>query len=492
MTNFKEIGESLNENYQTATTKDPIYKRTEKMPSTYLPEISFETLTDQGTARLMNSHPKDGLEESYVSISGASCSWNQDVLSETLSNINLQASNGEMIAKAGAVGSGKSSLLTAILGELPLNVGEISCQGKVAYVPQIPRVYSGTIRENILFGLPFNREKLQRVVEVCGLKKDLADFGKGDLTEIGQRGVTLSGGQKARVGLARAVYSDADIYLLDDPLSAVDTKVGRHLYESCILKYLSGRIRLLVTHQLQYLKDVARIIVMENGSISQDGAYTELKDQGVFCDSSELSQLCETNARRERRASLYEFSQKGSILKVIKNRPRSISELPFSRERVVEWRKLPTSDVTLPQRVGDIAANMSPKRPRSVSVYEFREKNTMKKLMQTSSISFGSSTERKEGKDNLGFVGSLELPTLEENLSRASSSVIDDTTLEIVLPNISDLSEADHPAALDLKEEVESKMAGTVTWRLYWDYFREGLPVPLILLLVGVLVLAQG
>ena len=120
------------------------------------------------------------------------------------------------------------------------------------------------------------------MVHVCGLTKDLREFTNGDLTEIGQRGVTLSGGQKARVGLARAVYSDADIYLLDDPLGAVDTKVGSRLFESCILGKLSGSVRLLATHQLQYLKNVDHIVVMENGSIINQGGYEELKEKEHF------------------------------------------------------------------------------------------------------------------------------------------------------------------------------------------------------------------
>ena len=226
-----------------------------------------------------SSHPKP-----YISIHGMSCSWNQDGLAHSLRGITLNASRGDLIAIIGEVGSGKSSLLTAILGELPLCKGMISYHGRVAYAPQIPWVFSGTIRENILFGLPFDKKKFQRIVDICGLTKDLADLIDGDLTEIGQRGASLSGGQKARVGLARAVYSDADIYLLDDPLSAVDAKVGRKLFKSCILDHLPGRIRMLVTHQLQYLEDVDRIAALKNGSIIYQGGYKELTEGGLFSE----------------------------------------------------------------------------------------------------------------------------------------------------------------------------------------------------------------
>ena len=254
-------------------------------------KVSSEAFIGQSTGGLnlsdQTSVPSGS--QPFLCISDAKCSWSQSYLTDTLCGITLTIRKGEMLAITGAVGSGKSSLLTAILRELPLRKGTLSIHGKVAHVPQMPWVFSGTVRENILFGLPFHEERFKRVVHVCGLVKDLSDFARGDLTEIGQRGVSLSGGQKARVGLARAVYSNADIYLLDDPLSAVDTKVGRKLFDSCILGELSGRIRLLATHQLQYLKNVNRIAVIEKGSVAYQGSYNELKAKGAFGGIVELS-----------------------------------------------------------------------------------------------------------------------------------------------------------------------------------------------------------
>lgn len=259
------------------------------------PEVPSETFIHQPPAGLRpcDQTSTSVSNEPFLSIVEASCSWNQEYLTDTLCGISLEIRKGDLLAITGAVGSGKSSLLTAVLGELPLRKGAVSFLGKVAYVPQIPWVFSGTVRENILFGLPFNEERFQHVVHVCCLTKDLSDFTSGDLTQIGQRGVTLSGGQKARVGLARAVYSDADIYLLDDPLSAVDTKVGSKLFESCLLGELSGRIRLLATHQLQYLKNVVHIAVMEKGTIIHQGGYEELKEKGAFVGIVELSESLE-------------------------------------------------------------------------------------------------------------------------------------------------------------------------------------------------------
>uniref|UniRef100_A0A674EJH8 Multidrug resistance-associated protein 4 n=1 Tax=Salmo trutta TaxID=8032 RepID=A0A674EJH8_SALTR len=154
----------------------------------------------------------------------------------------------------------QSSLLSAILGELPHDKGVLRVKGQLTYTSQQPWVFPGTIRSNILFGKELHPQKYEKVLRACALKRLLPD---GDLTVIGDRGATLSGGQKARVNLARAVYQDADIYLLDDPLSAVDAEVGRHLFEQCICGILKNKPRILVTHQLQYLQAVDQILVLK-------------------------------------------------------------------------------------------------------------------------------------------------------------------------------------------------------------------------------------
>uniref|UniRef100_A0A8C5C4F8 Cystic fibrosis transmembrane conductance regulator n=1 Tax=Gadus morhua TaxID=8049 RepID=A0A8C5C4F8_GADMO len=157
----------------------------------------------------------------------------------------------------------QSSLLSAILGELPLDKGVVKVKGQLTYACQQPWVFPGTIRDNILFGKELDPAKYEKVLRACALKRDMELLPDGDLTLIGDRGATLSGGQKARVNLARAVYQDADIYLLDDPLSAVDGEVGRHLFEKCICGILKDKPRILVTHQLQYLKVADQILVLK-------------------------------------------------------------------------------------------------------------------------------------------------------------------------------------------------------------------------------------
>ena len=463
----------------------PVPRKTPKVFSGTLHELPLEKCPDQEIEELTTGHQLSGSnsKEPHLRICDMSCSWNQDNVTDTLRRITLNASSGDMLVITGAVGSGKSSLLTAIIGELPLHEGAISYQGKVAYVPQIPWVFSGTIRENILFGLPFNKEKFQHVVEVCALTKDLTDFTNGDLTVIGQRGVTLSGGQKVRVGLARAVYSDADIYLLDDPLSAVDTKVGRRLFDSCILDYLSGRIRLLVTHQLQYLKDVDHIVVMEDGSIICQGGYKKLSENGVFPDIDDFSK-----PGRTRKASLYEFSATETAMKVI-NRPQSVTSISLPKEQSLELTSQQGSVV-----IQSMAGPMPPKRLRSVSLYEFNKEITTKAIRKPSfSVVSFVNINGLEGRDNMASVDDFELP--REDAYSNSGKVKEDLAVQIgsatAPPNTSVIEDDPRPFD-DLKEEDESKQTGKVTWRLYCDYLKEGLSVPLVLFMAIALAAAQG
>uniref|UniRef100_A0A8B9JH67 Cystic fibrosis transmembrane conductance regulator n=1 Tax=Astyanax mexicanus TaxID=7994 RepID=A0A8B9JH67_ASTMX len=174
-----------------------------------------------------------------------------------------------------------SSLLSTILGELPQDKGVVKVRGDLTYASQQPCVFPGTIRSNILFGKELQPQRYEKVLRACALKRDMELLPEGDLTVIGDRGATLSGGQKARVNLARAVYQDADIYLLDDPLSAVDAEVGRHLFEQCICGVLKKKPRILVTHQLQYLKAADHILVLKEGHMVARGTYSELLRSGV-------------------------------------------------------------------------------------------------------------------------------------------------------------------------------------------------------------------
>ncbi|XP_040984594.1 ATP-binding cassette sub-family C member 4 isoform X7 [Aquila chrysaetos chrysaetos] len=220
-------------------------------------------------------------ENVVLHVQDLTCYWDKSSESPALQQLSFTVRRGELLAVIGPVGAGKSSLLSAVLGELPKDKGLINVTGRIAYVSQQPWVFSGTVRSNILFDKEYEKEKYEKVLKVCALKKDLELLANGDLTVIGDRGATLSGGQKARVNLARAVYQDADIYLLDDPLSAVDAEVGRHLFEKCICQALHQKISVLVTHQLQYLRAANQILILKDGKMVGKGTYSEFLRSGI-------------------------------------------------------------------------------------------------------------------------------------------------------------------------------------------------------------------
>ncbi|XP_043928932.1 ATP-binding cassette sub-family C member 4 isoform X2 [Protopterus annectens] len=217
----------------------------------------------------------------FVQLQNVTCTWNKMYDIPTLKDISFTVRPGDLLAVIGSVGAGKSSLLSAVLGEIASSDGIVNVSGKVAYAAQQPWVFPGTVRSNILFGKEYKKQKYEKVIRVCALKKDLDMLEDGDLTVIGDRGVTLSGGQKARINLARAIYQDADIYLLDDPLSAVDSEVGRHLFEQCISGVLRNKPCILVTHQLQYLSAATQILILKEGEIVGKGTYSELLRSGI-------------------------------------------------------------------------------------------------------------------------------------------------------------------------------------------------------------------
>ncbi|KAJ8246363.1 hypothetical protein GJAV_G00266900 [Gymnothorax javanicus] len=204
-----------------------------------------------------------------------------------LHNVSLMVPTGSLLAVVGNVGCGKSSLLSALLGEMETLDGEISIRGSVAYVPQQAWIQNATLRDNILFGRPYHEQKYRCVLEACALTPDLQVLPGGDQTEIGEKGINLSGGQRQRVSLARALYSEADVYLLDDPLSAVDAHVAKHIFDNVIGPggALKGKTRILVTHGISFLPQVDNILVMVDGRVSEMGSYNDLLQQnGAFAE----------------------------------------------------------------------------------------------------------------------------------------------------------------------------------------------------------------
>ncbi|GFT16611.1 multidrug resistance-associated protein 1 [Trichonephila clavipes] len=216
-----------------------------------------------------------------ITVKEANFSWTVGSDS-TLKDINLHIPKGSLFAVIGPVGSGKSSLISALLGEMHKTSGSVDIKGAVAYVPQQAWILNQSLRENILLVKHMREEKYSKILDSCCLRPDLEILPSGDATEIGEKGLNLSGGQKQRISIARAVYQDKDIYLLDDPLSAVDVHVRKALFDD-VISYngiLRKKTRILVTHDVSLLHKVDKIVSMKDGRIDEIGSYMDLLKKG--------------------------------------------------------------------------------------------------------------------------------------------------------------------------------------------------------------------
>ncbi|CAH1379050.1 hypothetical protein MTP99_002817 [Tenebrio molitor] len=226
----------------------------------------------------------DPSETAPLVIENGTFSWDDD---QVLKNINIRLEKNSLSAVVGTVGSGKSSLISAFLGEMEKISGRVNTVGSIAYVAQQAWIQNASLRDNILFGKSFDKVLYDKVIESCALKPDFEMLPAGDQTEIGEKGINLSGGQKQRVSLARAVYANSDVYFLDDPLSAVDSHVGKHIFEKVLGPegLLKNKTRVLVTHGITYLPQTDKIIVLKDGEVSESGTYQELLDKkGAFSE----------------------------------------------------------------------------------------------------------------------------------------------------------------------------------------------------------------
>lgn len=258
----------------------------------------------------------------------------------TLKDISMSVPHGSLVGVAGPVGSGKSSLLEAVLNEMHKLAGTVAVRGRVAYASQQAWIRNATLKENVIFHAPWDEAWYQTVLNASALIDDIRIMPDGDMTEIGERGINLSGGQKMRVGLARALYARSDIILLDDPLAAVDTHVADHIFQEAILKVLKGSTVILVTNQLHRLPFCDHVLAMTEGTITEQGTFEDLvaskgafsklmERQGVESIQNHVDEECEKGESK---------SEEGVVNGEGATKAKSLHEEEEREEGKVDWR----------------------------------------------------------------------------------------------------------------------------------------------------------
>lgn len=302
-----------------------------------------------------NHNGVPGKRDSKLSVSGLSCKLDNSSEKFLLRDISFVARENSLTVVTGPVGGGKSTLLATIAGEVTKTSGEIFCQGTIAYVPQSAWVFPGTIRENILFGEPFEAQRYADVLKACSLAEDISRFPQGDLTYVGERGVVFSGGQRARVSLARAVYADADVYILDDPLSAVDVKVGEHIFEECICKLLGNKIKILVTYAETCLKAGDQVVVLHKGSVAGKGTFQELQE-----DEKILDIIKDVSANNKRIKKVSPGKVKEKVMPTMCSKDAALTSGGFGENLEISEEEMATGSISFSLYWNYIRAGMHP------------------------------------------------------------------------------------------------------------------------------------
>ncbi|XP_040290619.1 canalicular multispecific organic anion transporter 1-like [Bufo bufo] len=342
-----------------------------RFPLSMLPMLIARMVqTNVSCARLEKYLGGDDLDNSAISndptvdaaiqFSDATFTWEPGT-SPAVKNVNLNIKEGNLVAVVGGVGSGKSSLVSSMLGEMDHVYGHINIKGSVAYVPQQAWIQNATLKDNILFGSPLDEARYQRVLEACALLPDLQMLPGGDMSEIGEKGINLSGGQKQRVSLARAVYQNTDIYILDDPLSAIDAHVGKHIFEKVVGPngLLNNKTRILVTHGVNFLKHTDEIVVLVNGGVTETGSYkTLLANNGAFAEF--LRKYAKQDNTKESEPTVLLNTDEDDGEDPVEQAPEvaeDIVTMTLKRENSLHRRKLSSMNGSLRRSLKEVAKN---------------------------------------------------------------------------------------------------------------------------------------
>ena len=335
----------------------------------------------------------------------------QDQERGSLHNIDLEVKQGELLAVVGPVGSGKSSLMSAVLGEMHRVAGSVSVKGRVAYVSQTAWIPNDSLKNVILFGNPLKEQRYSDIISSCGLSRDINDIlESGDETEIGENAVNLSGGQKQRVNLARAVYEDADVYLLDDPLSALDSDVGAQVFSGCIKGALREKTRVLVTHQLNILPEVDRVVLMDKRAdgtcfITDQGTFQQLVSRG-----HDLSKVVRQKEEEEKEEKEKEKEEKGKESRDSIETPAATEDgrapVVIGAEAADKGASLGSGDA-LPQATAVASTPMPRDQVQPVKLQEFEEEADVTDYLKVERMKTTATT------------GPVKLMTTEERASGA-------------------------------------------------------------------------
>ncbi|XP_048582729.1 ATP-binding cassette sub-family C member 4 isoform X2 [Nematostella vectensis] len=508
---------------KTCTLHNNLFKRN-KNPYFYM---GNKRINDEPVLLKMrlNHNPQKKDRTAMVDIRDVSACWAHQCEDDdvTLTGIKLKAVGDDLVIITGPVGGGKSSLLLSILGEIPLISGSISVRGRIAYVPQIPWISSGTIRENITFGKQMEEERYNKVLEVCSLVSDLSLFPRGDLTVIGERGASLSGGQQSRVSLARAVYADVEIYLLDDPFSSLDSKVGQDIFNECIQRALSNKLKILVTHQIKYFNFADCVIFLSRGKIGQDisqredelnsaiigkrndndtegdshAAKDDKKDYVIASDSgiSEPSPhsgsyhepcIFNNTDARNNQDIMNSGGQRINAHKVDIHHEKSRIQSYDNECFILDEQKdnLVNTSLTSINISSDVQLKESNLTSSNEGEWVLRVQNNdcLRYKTRNTKHSDAQASPNKKMSNCFPEIGRGERASkILLQLHRASGRERNDSFIEL----------GDGPIKQDLAEDDEDYQCGSVGWRVYWSYFRAGLPTSAIVALLLYFLLAQ-